>query len=88
MAQRMAQLDRQNGAAARASSMPEWARRCSGEPRLEELLEDPIMRLIWRRDRLDPYVARARVRALQTALRGRQQDNDEEPADAKSARRH
>jgi hypothetical protein len=69
--------------------MPEWARRCSGEPRLEELLEDPIMRLIWRRDRLDPYVARARVRALQAALRARWRQGDEgEPADARSARRH
>ncbi|MFO1075617.1 MAG: hypothetical protein U1E17_23530 [Geminicoccaceae bacterium] len=40
------------------------------EPLLAELLEDPIMRLLWARDRLEPERARAIVRALQAMLRG------------------
>ena len=32
----------------------EWNSRQAGEPRLEELMEDPIMNLIWQRDGLEP----------------------------------
>jgi hypothetical protein len=45
--------------------------RTGGEPRLEELLDDPIMALLWRRDRLDPAAARAAVLALRALVRGR-----------------
>ena len=48
-----------------------WCARKGGEPRLEELLDDPIMALLWRRDRLEPEAARAAVRALRTLIRGR-----------------
>lgn len=39
------------------------------EPRLDDLLDDPIMTLLWRYDGLDPAVARAKVQALQELLR-------------------
>lgn len=41
------------------------------EPRLEELLDDPIMALLWRGDRLEPGSARATVLALREVLRRR-----------------
>jgi hypothetical protein len=51
-----------------------WEHREQGEPRLDELLDDPMMGLLWRRDRLEPSLARAAVRALQALVRdgGRQ----------------
>lgn len=39
------------------------------EPGLDELLQDPIMTLLWRRDRLDPEVARRQVWGLQALVR-------------------
>jgi hypothetical protein len=45
-----------------------WESREQGEPRLDELLDDPMMRLLWRRDRLEPSLARAAVRALQALV--------------------
>jgi hypothetical protein len=36
---------------------------------LDELLDDPMMRLLWRRDRLEPSLARAAVLALQALVR-------------------
>jgi hypothetical protein len=47
-----------------------WARR-SAEPRLDELLEDPIMALLWRSDRLEPEQARATLQALGALIRTR-----------------
>jgi hypothetical protein len=46
-----------------------WESRETGEPRLDELLDDPMMRLLWRSDRLEPPRARAAVRALQALVR-------------------
>lgn len=40
-----------------------------GEPRLEELMEDPIMGLIWRRDGLEPSRARQTLRELRAIVR-------------------
>ena len=48
-----------------------WRARTGGEPRLEELLDDPIMVLLWRRDRLEPVAARATVLMLRALVRGR-----------------
>lgn len=48
----------------------------ASEPRLQELLDDPMMSLVWRRDGLEPSVARATVRSLQALVRGR---GDEQP---------
>jgi hypothetical protein len=45
-----------------------WESREQGEPRLEDLLDDPMMGLLWRSDRLEPPLARAAVRALQTLV--------------------
>jgi hypothetical protein len=45
-----------------------WQSREQGEPRLDELLDDPMMKLLWRRDRLEPPLARAAVRALQAMV--------------------
>ena len=39
--------------------------------RLEELLDDPIIDLLWRRDRLEPVAARATVLMLRALVRGR-----------------
>jgi hypothetical protein len=36
---------------------------------LAELLDDPIMALLWRADRLDPEGVRAELRACQLSLR-------------------
>jgi hypothetical protein len=44
------------------------------EPRLDELLDDPIMAMLWRGDRLDPRSARATVLALKEVLRRRHRD--------------
>lgn len=43
----------------------------AGEPGLDELLDDPIMALLWQGDRLDPGTARATVMALRELLRRR-----------------
>ena len=50
-------------------AMPGWAERCHGEPALQELLDDPIMGLLWRRDRLEPRCARQRIGALGQLVR-------------------
>lgn len=39
------------------------------EPSLDELLDDPIMPLLWRRDGLEPDYARDMIRALLTSVR-------------------
>ncbi len=41
------------------------------EPPLAELLDDPIMALLWRGDRLEPRSARATVLGLREVLRRR-----------------
>ena len=41
------------------------------EPPLTELLDDPMIRLIWARDRIEPERGRAIVRSLQATLRRR-----------------
>ena len=38
------------------------------EPRLEELMEDPMMGLLWRRDGLEPRRARQTLRELQAMV--------------------
>ena len=51
----------------------EWSLGRKGEPRLEELMEDPMMSLIWRRDGLEPVRARQTLRELQAIVQaGRQ----------------
>lgn len=44
-----------------------------GEPRLEELMEDPMMGLIWRRDGLEPIRARQTLRELQAFIQAARQ---------------
>jgi hypothetical protein len=46
-----------------------WGHDACGEPPLSELLDDPIMALLWRADDLEPATARATVRALQAKVR-------------------
>lgn len=47
----------------------DWSVGRKGEPRLEELMEDPMMGLIWRRDGLEPVHARQTLRELQAVVR-------------------
>jgi hypothetical protein len=47
----------------------DWSVGRQGEPRLEELMEDPMMGLIWRRDGLEPVHARQTLRELQAVVR-------------------
>jgi hypothetical protein len=47
-----------------------WQSREKGEPCLDELLDDPMMELLWRRDGLEPRRARDAVLALQALVRG------------------
>jgi hypothetical protein len=49
----------------------EWRFDFAREPRLEELMEDPIMGLIWRRDGIEPPRARQTVLELQAIICGR-----------------
>jgi hypothetical protein len=48
-----------------------WLVEAGGEPRLDELLDDPIMGLLWRGDRLEAGSARATVMALRELVRSR-----------------
>lgn len=45
-----------------------WLIERGNEPSLNELLEDPIMDLLWRADGLDPITARATVLDLQARM--------------------
>ena len=55
----------------------DWGVGRRGEPRLEELMEDPMMGLIWRRDGLEPVHARQTLRELQAFVRaGRRERAD------------
>lgn len=45
-----------------------WLIDRGNEPSLNELLEDPIMDLLWRADGLDPITARATVMDLQALM--------------------
>lgn len=47
----------------------DWSVGRKGEPRLEELMDDPMMGLIWRRDGLEPVHARQTLRELQAFVR-------------------
>lgn len=51
----------------------DWSMGRKGEPRLEELMEDPMMGLIWRRDGLEPIHARETMRELQAIVQGTRQ---------------
>jgi hypothetical protein len=51
-----------------------WGGQCRGEPELDEILDDPIMTLLWRGDRLEPDHARATVMALRERVRGRRRE--------------
>lgn len=55
----------------RLAGCDETAEMPAGEPGLDELLDDPIMALLWRGDRLDPGTARATVMGLRELLRRR-----------------
>ena len=46
-----------------------WRPEPGREPALAELLDDPIMALLWRADKLDPRGVRAELRALRLRLR-------------------
>jgi hypothetical protein len=46
-----------------------WRSEPGREPPLAELLDDPIMALLWRSDRLDPNEVRAELRALRLSMR-------------------
>ncbi|MEK0082397.1 hypothetical protein [Benzoatithermus flavus] len=48
-----------------------WKRPESGEPCLDELLDDPIMTLLWRSDGLEPASARAMLEDLRMLVRNR-----------------
>ncbi len=52
----------------------DWDTGRLGEPRLEELMEDPMMGLIWRRDGLEPMRARETLRELQAIVRAVRQE--------------
>ena len=46
-----------------------WPMIAGVEPSLEEILADPIMDLVWRRDHLPPDRARATIQTLQALVR-------------------
>ena len=48
-----------------------WNSQIKGEPCLDDLLDDPIMALLWRNSHLEPAKARAMVRALQVLVQRR-----------------
>ena len=52
-----------------AAAAGAWHPEAGREPPLAELLDDPIMALLWRADRLDPDGVRAEVRALRLSMR-------------------
>ena len=66
--------DRQGHASTRAGGAGDWRFDTAGEPRLEELMEDPMMGLIWRRDGLEPPRARQTVIELQAIVRAGRED--------------
>lgn len=67
---RPAEIEPRRGSLEHACAQGTWMAAGRREPLLAELLEDPIMRLLWARDRLEPERARAIVRALQAMLHG------------------
>jgi hypothetical protein len=52
-----------------AAAAGAWQHEAGREPPLAELLDDPIMALLWRADRLDPTEVRAELRALRLSRR-------------------
>ena len=54
---------------AEAITLGEWGAAQRGEPRLEELMEDPMMGLLWRRDGLEPTRVRETIRELRAIVR-------------------
>jgi hypothetical protein len=69
-------MDQQHGTNRRASKPRNPGFHCRGEPRLDDLLDDPMMHLLWRSDGLEPHTARATIRALQALVRWRQARGD------------
>ena len=57
-----------------------WRHKAEWEPALAELLDDPIMALLWRADRLDPEGVRAEVRAWQVSMRQLRRAGPQAPA--------
>ncbi len=53
------------------SSAPDdrWLSEPGAEPSLDDLLDDPIMTLLWRADRLEPIAARAAMIGLRAIVR-------------------
>lgn len=52
-----------------------WNGEGLGEPRLDELLDDPIMTLLWQGDRLEPHSARETVLSLREVVHRRRDDH-------------
>jgi hypothetical protein len=52
-----------------------WHGEGLGEPRLDELLDDPIMTLLWQGDRLEPRSARETVLSLREVVHRRDDDH-------------
>ena len=52
-----------------AAAAGAWRHEAGREPPLAELLDDPIMALLWRADRLDPAEVRAELCALRLSMR-------------------
>ncbi len=65
----MDQDRRDHGSRHAAPAADDWHGRQSGEPRLEELMEDPLMGLIWRRDGIDAVRGRETLLALRAIVR-------------------
>jgi hypothetical protein len=65
--------NRQEHGSPLAADASDWCFSIAGEPRLEELMEDPMMGLIWRRDGLDPPRARQTLFELQAMVRAGQE---------------
>ena len=61
--------DRRDDGSRQAVAPEGWHGKHSGEPRLEELMEDPLMGLIWRRDGIDEVRGRETLRELQAIVR-------------------
>jgi hypothetical protein len=72
----MHKMIQQHGTRRHASEPPTHGFCCRGEPRLDDLLDGPMMRLLWRSDGLEPHTARATIRGLQALVRWRQTRDD------------
>jgi len=65
-----------------------WLSERGSEPSLDELFEDPIMRLLWRADGLEPARARATLLGLQDLVRRASRARPEHAGGVVSRSRH